>query len=687
MYHHEQSTNTIAAGMPLDEWIDKRVKHGDSAVAMQMSAIRNAETNFGLNFNRETGEIEGYREGISRDEFANMIGKGGSREEQEDRAYSRLNIYGTGSGHTLRDDIKFETWSGHIKEQKIAKSLAGLDTEEDNLDDASLVSLLAVQNATSEDEIKNNILTRENYDSLVAKISAGEKLSNSDARKVRIYESSKSFKEALDGAAAKEAAASKDEQGRKDTIATALEFQKLVGGVNKRKVLDSAGGMNAAERDRLEELRSERLALAEKGGTLSEEDEKELIGLEERANLEDGGTVDRKKLIRLVSAYGEDINGGYFSSDEVAAFNKEKAEEKERFLSSGGTESQYKTFQLLQRKSLLGEQMSEREQAYVSDTQKRIEAEGKKKKKKVLPGLHAEEGDIDKQFSSLKEQGEAFEAGMDERAKGVSAADVGTFREIKDLKKSGMSDKEIRKRYGSKLDQYNKLKKSGKMPDLSVFRPDPKNVVEGFGGAGRGKGGGRKAIMKREAAEKSYREMAEANIGKASIDRKREELGEAGKNMSDEDIKKLLVDENVKERMAGYDAMYGTKGKKKSGGGEASVPTIPSSSTSSAGEQAAPISDIVKAAGKGAPSTMAAVAEKAETAETAAASGSSAKAKESAGGEAGSDVSVGNVTVNQTFNFKDQEGTPENLSRASREGAMQGVSEAVAEAAPSQSKY
>ena len=106
------------------------------------------------------------------------------------------------------------------------------------------------------------------------------------------------------------------------------------------------------------------------------------------------------------------------------------------------------------------------------------------------------------------------------------------------------------------------------------------------------------------------------------------------------------------------------------------------------GENPTSISEIVQA-GKDTPSAIATAGEKVRKAEQAAASGS-AKLKEKAGGggeEGGKQVIVDKITVNQTYNFGHQEGTPEAIGDAGRDGAKRGVAEAIAIAAPSQSTY
>ena len=443
----QQSRTKGAANMSFEEYRESLKKHGRGNKAWTVQGafrLDELERDGSRRFDAEKGAVTAERKPMSKEEWdAKNLG---SQAKQERRAYQQL--YGKG-GVLEGQEAPWSSLTGTIKNDKInaflsrknigGEKVKGYDNLLNAMDDDTLVEKIALEQGTSADEIRNNILTKEQYDQIKARQNAGEKIVGKDAAKMRIYESSPVFRKAKEDAAKK-----KEDQKREETegindIATYAAAARMTGDTAIHT--DGSGYAALGSKAR------------EKYGKQAEQS-----GIEPK--------VDRKKLIRLVAAGGGDLEKN-FSPEEVAAFRKEQDEEKQTFMSKkGNSEGKYKLFKDVEARMLRGEEVSDKERAMYNAEKKamayrKVQRKGPPLHKEYVPTAEekAASDAVDAKFAKLKKKQIAAK-------KRPPLAQLSDMKRMESLAKAGMTKTELARRFTPKrVRQLESQIKAGKIED------------------------------------------------------------------------------------------------------------------------------------------------------------------------------------------------------------------------------
>lgn len=481
-YEHAQATNPFARNMSYQEWLNKQSEAGNKDVKKLYDL--EGKDRFNRSFNRETGEatIKDSSK-LSKEEW--MEKNLGNQATQERRAYQQ--VYGE-NGPMAGKEAPWESLTGTLKNDKIKKflqkknfggsNIKNYSGELAGLDDNGIVAKIALEQGASEDDVRNNILSKERYQELKAKKDKGDKLDGRDETLMRIYESSSNYKKEKAAADKK-----KDEEKEKEVegindIATYAEAARITGDTSIHA--DGSGyanmaaksrqqyGLDAKSQKRLMELSTKRDFAGMTGKNLTEEEQAELSDLEKREAKQNNAKVDRKKLIRLVAAKGGDLSAN-FSQEEVDAYNKEQAEEKDRFVTGKRhTKGQYSLYKDIENRMLSGGKVDNKEKAFYDKEKKRLDRAKKSGRKGAAKSLHGDEyvptaeekaamDSVDATSAKLKKERQA------DKNKPV-LAQISDLRQMARYAKAGMSRKELGQRFNKdRLAQFDAAVKTGQI--------------------------------------------------------------------------------------------------------------------------------------------------------------------------------------------------------------------------------
>lgn len=478
-YEHAQATSPFARGMNYQEWLNNQAQAGNQDVKLLYDLESKDRVN--RSFDRVTGKATVKEGEMTKDEWYQQ--NLGDRQQQERRAYNQ--VYGEGGSmagqvapwESLTDTLKNDRINQFLQKKNFGGSkIKGYSGELAGLDDDALVAKLALENDTSEEEVRQNILSKDKYQELKAKRDKGDKLDGRDEMMMRIYESSKSFKKSKEEEDKKKEEEKKTEEEGINDIATFREAAKMTGDMSIHS--DGSGymakgvkaiekyGLDSKQQKRLMELQAKKDIGGLKGESLSEEEQKEYDELEKREANMGKSKVDRKKLIKLVAAKGGDLSRN-FSQEEINAYKQEQAEEKDRFMQGKSrTEGKYKLYKDVESRILSGEEVSAKERAMYNKEKRRI---SKKRARKTSKPLHSEptiskeaQADIDDALRNGRESKEVFDKNKRKRP----LAQMSDMRQMQDLAKKGMTRKQLTRRYGrDRMRQLDADIKAGAIKD------------------------------------------------------------------------------------------------------------------------------------------------------------------------------------------------------------------------------
>lgn len=471
-YEHAKSTRAFKSlgFMSYEQWINKQAQAGNQDVKRLYEL--EAKDRYNRSFDRSTGEATVKEKEMSKEEWykKNL----GSQKEQERLAYNQ--IYGengpmagqTAPWESLPDTLKNDRINQFLQKKNFGGSkFKGYSDELAGLDDDSLVAKLALENDTSEEEVRKNILSQEEYQELKGKRDRGEKINKQDTMRMRIFESSKNFQQAKKEKEKKEEETKKNEEESINDIATYREAAKIMGeemlqtgggGYKAQRMLATAKyGLDAKQKRRLMELQAKKDIGGLSGNGLSEEEQKEFADLERRNANMGKAKVDRKKLIKLVAAKGGDLSKN-FSQEEINAYNREQEEEKNRFIQGKGhSEGEYKLFKDVERRLLAGEIVSEKEKGMYDNERKRL---AKTRARKAVKPLHSEPTISKEQQAAIDDairNGQEATAAFEKNRRKRPLAQMSDMRQMRELEKKGMSEEELTRRFGrDRMAQYKK---------------------------------------------------------------------------------------------------------------------------------------------------------------------------------------------------------------------------------------
>ena len=467
--------------MNYQQWLNNQAQAGNQDVKRLYDL--ESKDRFNRSFDRVTGKATVKEGEMTKDEWyqRNL----GDRQQQERRAYNQL--YGEGGAmagqvapwESLTETLKNDRINQFLQKKNFGGSkIKGYSGELSGFDDDALVAKLALEHDTSEEEIRQNILSKDKYQELKAKRDKGDKLDERDEMMMRIYESSKSFKKSKEEEDKKKEEEKKIEEENINDIATYREAAKMTGDMpihadgsgymTKSAEAMKKYGLDSAQQKRLMELQTKKVIGGLTGESLTKEEQKEYDELAKRKANMGKSNVDRKKLIKLVAAKGGDLSKN-FSQEEIDAYKQEQAEEKDRFMQGKShTEGNYKLYKDVEKRILSGEKVTAKERAMYDTEKSRI---SKKRARKVSKPLHSEptiskeaQADIDEALRSGRESAETFEKNRKKRP----LAQLSDMRQMQELAAKGMSEKDLTRRYGKdRMAQYKKAVQSGEIKPLN----------------------------------------------------------------------------------------------------------------------------------------------------------------------------------------------------------------------------
>lgn len=427
------------------------------------------------------------------------------------------------------------------------QKVKGYSNEINSLSDDALVENIAINTGMSAADVRNNIGT-------------------GDAVRKRIFEGSDSYRKQQKEAAEKRKIAEED----KENTINARTYEAAGKMLGQNEVTPTGYLALARQQHMTRDELSFSQSMEEKkkrGGKFSNEEKLAMERLEEKKRMR-LGEVNRKQLIKLVAAGGGKLAGN-FSAEEIAAFNASEAEEKELFLSnSKNNEGRYQNFKNIQSRMLQGQTVTDEERAWYNAEENKIKKarrrgeKGRGKKRKGAAAFEEEYVPTAEEAAAIEETKKRSQQLSKERddTKGKrSLNQMATFRQINELRRQGMNDKDIFKRFGrANYQAYKEAVHRGEITDSrnAISKVEKRNDQQfelHLGGVRNKKG----ELLSREEYEKRARESAEAaglkgdSFGKAVTEKMK--MYDAYKN-------RLDAREAAKRKRAGVQARAAKKG-------------------------------------------------------------------------------------------------------------------------------